>query len=142
MSASPLDALLEKLSSGDTQAAEQVFLTYEPYLRMVVRRQLPARLRAKFDSIDVVQSVWANVLHRLQQGEWKFANADQLRAFLVTVTRNRFIDHARHHQPALDREQPLDETAPDSNFFSNQPRPSEVVQAEDVWQLLMELCPP
>ncbi|HZY85770.1 MAG TPA: helix-turn-helix domain-containing protein, partial [Gemmataceae bacterium] len=62
MSAEPLHTLLERLCRGDDQAAEQVFRTYEPYLRKVVRRQLPTRLRSKFDSLDIVQSVWADVL--------------------------------------------------------------------------------
>src|SRR5947209_1461271 len=65
MSSQSLDVLLEKLCSGDAAAAEQVFLAYEPYLRKVVRRQLPPRLRAKLDSIDVVQSVWADLLQRM-----------------------------------------------------------------------------
>ena len=43
--ADPLEALLEKLCQGDEAAAEQVFLAYEPYLRKVVRRQLPASAR-------------------------------------------------------------------------------------------------
>ena len=46
MSTNPLDSLLEKLTSGDAQAAEKVFLAYEPYLRMVVRRHLSPALRA------------------------------------------------------------------------------------------------
>ena len=103
MSANPLASLLEKMCSGDTEAAQEVFRTYEPYLRMVVRRQLPARLRAKFDSIDIVQSVWADLLDGFQEANWNFQNADQLRAFLVTVTRNRFIDKVRHHQRAVQR---------------------------------------
>src|SRR5947199_3342074 len=112
MNPTPLDTLLDKLSSGDPAAAEQVFRTYEPYLRMVVRRQLPGRLRAKFDSIDVVQSVWADVLQGFQEGGWTFTSADHLRAFLVKVTRNRFIDRLRHHQREVDREQPLDGDQP------------------------------
>ena len=42
MSTERVDRLLEQLNSGDTAAAEQVFRTYEPYLRMMVRRQLSA----------------------------------------------------------------------------------------------------
>src|SRR5947208_6668606 len=97
MSSKSLDLLLEKLCSGDGAAAEQVFLAYEPYLRKVVRRQLPPRLRAKFDSVDVVQSVWADVLHGFREAGWRFADRDHLRAFLVKVTRHRFIDRYRQH---------------------------------------------
>ena len=38
MSTEHLDHLLANLNSGDVAAAEQVFRTYEPYLRMLVRR--------------------------------------------------------------------------------------------------------
>src|SRR5947209_20320978 len=107
VNSNPLETLLEKLSNGNPEAAEEVFRTYEPYLRMVVRRQLPGRLRAKFDSVDVVQSVWADVLEGFQNKAWTFTNADQLRAFLVKVTRHRFIDRLRHHQHSLELEQPL-----------------------------------
>ena len=39
----PLELLLEKLAAGDPLAADQLLLVYEPYLRGVVRRQLPRR---------------------------------------------------------------------------------------------------
>ncbi len=60
-----LDDLIEKLNGGDTAAAEQAFLAYEPYLRMAIRRQLTGPLRSKLDSMDIVQSVWADVLRGL-----------------------------------------------------------------------------
>src|SRR3954463_558401 len=82
MTADSLDALLERLCSGDHAAAEQVFLTFEPYLRMVVRRQLPTRLRARFDSTDIVQSVWADVLGGFREAGWRFGTVEQLRSFL------------------------------------------------------------
>jgi RNA polymerase sigma factor (sigma-70 family) len=142
MSEEPLQALLERLCHGDDQAAEQVFRTYEPYLRKVVRRQLPARLRAKFDSLDIVQSVWADVLDGFRRAGWRFEDADHLRAFLVKATRHRFIDRYRQHQRALERERPLVEGEGDAGPASPAPRPSEVARADDLWDKLLALCPP
>ena len=42
MMAEPLDRLLERWGDGDLAAAEQIFVAYEPYLRMVVRLAGPA----------------------------------------------------------------------------------------------------
>jgi RNA polymerase sigma-70 factor (ECF subfamily) len=142
MSAEPLHALLERLCHGDDQAAEQVFRTYEPYLRKVVRRQLPTRLRAKFDSLDIVQSVWADVLDGFRRAGWRFEDAGHLRAFLVKATRHRFIDRYRQHQRALERERPLGEGEGEGAPVSPGPRPSEEARAGDLWDKLLALCPP
>jgi RNA polymerase sigma-70 factor (ECF subfamily) len=141
MSADPLDALLDRLNAGDAEAAAQVFVACEPYLRMVVRRRLPARLRAKFDSVDVVQSVWADLLDGFRSAGWRFADADHLRAFLVRVTRNRFIDRLRQLRRPLEHEQPLYESDERESAVAPDPRPSEVAQAADLWQQLLALCP-
>jgi RNA polymerase sigma-70 factor (ECF subfamily) len=143
MSADPLDDLLERLCHGDDEAAEQVFRAYEPYLRMVVRRHLPPRLRAKFDSIDVVQSIWADVLHGFRKAGWKFTSAAHLRAFLVKATRNRFIDRVRRHRHATELERPL--VGDDQEALlpaSPEPRPSETAQADELWDQMLALCPP
>ncbi len=103
MSLDPLDDLLRKLGNGNDGEAEQAFRAYEPYLRMVVRRRLPSALRSKFDSLDVVQSVWADVLLGFRQNRWHFADAAHLRTFLVRLTCNRFIDRARHFRRAVER---------------------------------------
>jgi RNA polymerase sigma-70 factor (ECF subfamily) len=136
-----LDDLLARLTGGDAQAAEEVFRAYEPYLRIVVRRQLPASLRAKFDSGDVLQSVWADLLRGFRQGDWQFATTAQLRGFLLRVTRNRLIDRRRRFGKALAHERPL--AAPgERGPTCKQPRPSEVAQADDLWQRMLALCPP
>jgi RNA polymerase sigma-70 factor (ECF subfamily) len=137
-----LDELLEKLSSGDDAAAEQVFVRYEPYLRKVVRRLLPAELRSKFDSIDVVQSVYGDVLAAFREGGMRFTTAAQLRAFLIKATRNRFIDRVRQYRTAARLEQPFVETEPEHVPSSSQPRPSEIAVAEELWGRLLALCPP
>ena len=142
MTAEPLELLLDRLCHGDEQAAEQVFRTYEPYLRKVVRRQLSARLRAKFDSADIVQSVWVDILQGFRQAGWRFPDVAHLRAFLVTATRNRFIDRYRQHHQALERERPLAEDGSAGELASRQPRPSEVGRADDLWEHMLGRCPP
>ncbi len=142
MTTDALDNLLTKLCSGDVAAAEQAFLAYEPFLRKAIRRQLPPRLRAKFDSVDIVQSVWGDVLSGFRDAGWRFADADHLRAFLLKATRHRFIDRVRQHQPALDREEFLVAPDPDEMISSAQPRPSEIAQAEELWEQMLLLCPP
>ncbi|MHB1424273.1 MAG: RNA polymerase sigma factor [Gemmataceae bacterium] len=141
MSAEPLEILLEKLSRGDTQAVEQILTTYEPYLRMVVRRYLPSRLRAKFDSIDVVQSVWVHVLHGLRAARWHFMDRPRLQAFLVRLTRRRLTSRLRHFHTASMHEHPAEMNLDDLPAPA-QPQPSEIVEAEELWQKMLSLCPP
>ena len=73
MTGAPLEELLKKLNDGEAAAAEQAFRHYEPYLRMVVRRHLSPDLRAKFDSLDVLQSVHM-VLRQLADGRCEVEN--------------------------------------------------------------------
>jgi RNA polymerase sigma-70 factor (ECF subfamily) len=88
-----------------------------------------------------VQSVWAHVCQGFRHAHWRFRNPAQLRTFLVKATRNRFLNYVRRHKTALEREQPLAET--DSQLLpAPQPRPSQIAQAEELWQRLLALCPP
>src|SRR3954469_14918361 len=102
-----LDKLLDELTAGSDGAPGRAFAAYEPYLRKVVRRLLPRDLRPKFDSIDVVQSIYCNVFAAFRAGGMRFTTVPQLRAFLVTATRNRFIDRVRQHRTAARLERPL-----------------------------------
>jgi RNA polymerase sigma-70 factor (ECF subfamily) len=140
MNVDSLDSLLEELNGGSDAAAERAFLAYEPYLRKVVRRLLPQNLRAKFDSIDVVQSVYCDVLVAFRASGMRFASVPQLRAFLVAATRNRFIDRLRQHRSAVRLEEPL----PDEGLAAHSPapRPSESAVAAELWDRLLALCPP
>jgi RNA polymerase sigma-70 factor (ECF subfamily) len=142
MSAASLETLLEKLANGESEAAERVFRSYEPFLRAMVRRRLTPPLRAKFDSMDVVQSVWADILEGFRQAEWRFPDQDHLRAFLARVTYNHFVNHCRRNSAALEREEPLQGDESAALRATGQPRPSQVVQADELWERLMDLCPP
>ncbi len=142
MSDDTLNSLLAKLNVGDAKAAERVFLAYEPYLRMVVRRRLSMSLRAKFDSMDVVQSVWADLLDGLRNARWTFTDSNQLRVFLVKMTRNRFVDGLRHHRNALEREVPLGDSGVEALPAARDTRVSEEFYAGELWQQMLDACPP
>jgi RNA polymerase sigma-70 factor (ECF subfamily) len=139
MTDEPIDDLLEQLRQGDAGAAERLLAAYGPYLRVVVRRQLPRRLRAKFDSADVVQSVWARLFDGLRAGRWRFAAPGQLRAFLATAARHRLTDRVRQHRRAAEGERPL---VPEALPPGGGPRPSELAQADDLWDKMLALSPP
>jgi RNA polymerase sigma-70 factor (ECF subfamily) len=137
-----LAPLLDKLCQGDMSVAKEIFLAYEPYLRQFVRRQLPHRLRAKFDSVDIVQSVWADLLDGYRAGLWRFPDARHFQAFLVQVTRNRFYDRFRKHRRAFERERQLGDMHTTQMPCAKQPQAAEVVQAEELWDRMLALCPP
>src|SRR5262249_2232698 len=137
----PLDNLLAQLCSGDSAAAKEVFLAFEPYLRKAVRRHLPPPVRAKFDSTDVLQSVWADVLSGFRDAGWRFVDADHLRGFLYVATRNRLIDRIRQYQKVVDREEPLEPGGEPRPVSCPRPRPSEIAQAGDLWEKILTRCP-
>jgi RNA polymerase sigma-70 factor (ECF subfamily) len=138
----PLETLLRQMRAGDPRAAEQVLLAHEPLLRLIVRRHLSRRLRAKFDSLDVVQSVWVRVLHDFRQGGCRLESTAHLRNFLVRLTRNALTDRLRHYRASLAREQERAEDGAANLAAADQPRPSEVAQANELWRNLLAVCPP
>jgi RNA polymerase sigma-70 factor (ECF subfamily) len=133
MPAEPSDDLLGQIGRGEVEAAEALFQTYAPYLRAIVRRHLSDRLRSKFDSADVVQSVWVQVVRQLGRDGWRVESEDHLRALLATIARRRVASRARKHPDHRD------EVPPGPAGFDDVPqgryaKPSEVAQAGDLVQ--------
>jgi RNA polymerase sigma-70 factor (ECF subfamily) len=142
MTVDPLDEVIERLNKGDISAAERAFVAYEPYLRMAVRRRLTGPLRTKLDSMDIVQSVWAEILSSFNDARRKFTDRSHLRAFLVKVACNRLVDRRRQHHRAIARERPLAETVSDGLPRARGPRPSEIAQSNELWNWMLEQCSP
>jgi RNA polymerase sigma factor (sigma-70 family) len=141
MSAEPLNLLLERIRQGDSIATAELVAHYEQYLHAVIHHSFPDRLRHCFDSIDVVQSVWVHVLPGLRSGAWQFPDRAHLQAFLVKVARRRLISRLRHHAVAAQREN-AESVDVEALPAPKQPRPSEEVQANDLWSKMLALCPP
>jgi RNA polymerase sigma-70 factor (ECF subfamily) len=90
--------LLERLRSGDPDAASELVRRYEMAIRVAVRTSLsdPA-LRRQFDSIDVCQSVLASFFLRAAAGQYDLHQPEQLVALLTQMARNKLAMHARSH---------------------------------------------
>ncbi|HEY2787309.1 MAG TPA: sigma-70 family RNA polymerase sigma factor [Fimbriiglobus sp.] len=136
MTVDPHDDLLDRVNRGETEAAEALFRAYTPYLRAIVRRHLSDRLRPQFDSIDVVQSVWVQVVRQLGKDGWKVDSESQLRGLLATIARRRLVSRVRR------TDDPADVVNWDDRPQDRYSTPSETIQAEDVWTKLLRLCPP
>lgn len=136
MTDSSIDALVARLRNGDAGAAEELVRTYEPFLRMVIRRQLSASQRSKFDSVDIVQSIWMDVLEGFSRPQWQFANQTQLQAFLVKIAKNRLIDRWRQQQGMAGLTQIL------SDDIETNDTPSQEAISSELWTHLLSLCPP
>jgi len=136
------DPWIRQVNEGDDEALGQLFLTYGPYLRIVVRRRLSRQLRSKVESKDVVQSVFAHLLQGFRNREWQFANRAQLRAFLGRVAWNRLADRYRKHRIALGKEQSLAAMLPAEHPCSTVPRPSEAAQGQELWLRVLRACSP
>lgn len=106
-----LAELLARLKNGDESAAGEILERYESQVRLVVRRCLPRVLRSRFDSQDIMQSVWRSFFQRLR-GEpveddhgltdpppgdpsLVFGDSSQLFAFLSRMAKNKVIDQYR-----------------------------------------------
>jgi RNA polymerase sigma-70 factor (ECF subfamily) len=141
MTALPGDDLPGPPGADEAESLDQLVAAYAPYLRAIVRRQLSDRLRAKIDSVDVVQSVWVQVLRRLGEDGWRVNDHDHLRALLVTIARRRLVSRARQLGRGGETDRSADEECVDVSD-ARHPSPSEVAQANDLWAKMLSLTPP
>ncbi len=125
--------------TGEDDGFESFIQKYEPYLRIVARRQMSTRVRQCVDSMDVVQSAWLYVLRKL--GSNDCPDSDCLRPLLVRVIEHRLIDRARQQKSSRRREEVVADARQKSRQAA-QTRPSEHAQVAELWQQLLDLCPP
>lgn len=137
--------LMTQLRAGSQQAAETLFRHYGEYIVRIVKRRL-RRARLQFEAQDVSQSVWASFLAVPDRGE--FVDARALVAYLARAARNKIIDATRlktmPEDPETNRERSLDGSAAFVVRYAldPQPRASELMVAEDEWDLLLDKARP
>lgn len=141
MTDASVEDLLEQLGRGEVQALGELVAAYAPYLRTVVRTHLSDRLRTHLDSVDVVQSVWGQVIRQPGRDGWRVNDAEHLRALLVTIAKRRLVSRARRLDGSVASGTPGGRGWADVSD-DRTASPSEVAQGDDLWEKLLRLTPP
>jgi RNA polymerase sigma-70 factor (ECF subfamily) len=138
--------LLRRVLDGSEEAAQELQTQYGDYIIKAVRRRMPRRLRAKFDSIDFVQDVWVSFFGTPQRD---FSTPEHLVAFLMRMAQNKVIDATRERLDGkkrdVGREEPL-ATVGDAQdaqqVFAREGTPSQTAIGRELWAQLLAGQPP
>jgi len=126
---------IERIRTGDQQAAAELVARYEPIVRREIRLQLDDQnLVRAFDSMDICQSVLASFFVRTAAGEYQFNSAAQLLGLLVNMTRNKLVSAARREfrqRRDLRRRAPAPDLALDT-LADKRPTPAQEVDQRDL----------
>jgi len=133
-----LQNLLQQVVNGSEDAARQLFDKYGKLLLFLIRQRMHKKLRARFDSTDIAQDVWASFFSEPLEKR-AFQSKEELIGFLVGLAHKKVSDVKRHAVSAkkrsLDREQSLD----DSQEFDKEElmgpdrTASQIVMSREEW---------
>jgi DNA-directed RNA polymerase specialized sigma24 family protein len=91
-------ALLERLKSGDHEAARLLWQRYYPRLVGLARKKLQGRPRAIADEEDAALSAFDSFCRRAEQGQFPdLKDRDGLWALLVLITARKAADLLKYH---------------------------------------------
>jgi RNA polymerase sigma-70 factor (ECF subfamily) len=100
----PSQSSILSATRGDPAAIEDVLRAYLPRLQRFVHLRLGAQLRAREDTLDIVQST---VRELLEQEDFQWRGEVEFRAWLFQAALNKIREKGRYHgagKRAMDRE--------------------------------------
>jgi RNA polymerase sigma-70 factor (ECF subfamily) len=103
--------LLARWRAGDQQAATELFERYAVRLIALAHQRLSARLAARVDAEDVVQSVYGSFFAGARNGRFVLQQSGDLWRLLVGITLNKVRGQVYHHtaqKRSIDLEQRSD----------------------------------
>jgi RNA polymerase sigma-70 factor (ECF subfamily) len=127
---------VERVRSGDAEAARELVRRYEDVIRREVRLRLDnAQLGRFLDSLDISQSVLSSFFARASEGQYQLESPDQLARLLVGMARNKLAFQARK-QRAKRRDSRLTAAGrvEDLDVASAGPGPSDSASVQELYQ--------
>ncbi len=135
--------LLKEVQDGSQAAACELIQRYGPHIVRVVRRRLSKQIRAKFDSFDFVQAVWASFFADPNQLV-RFNHPEDLVGHLAALAHNKVVDEIRRRMRTekynVNRERSLNDSGLHfaGELADRQPSPSQVAIAHELWARLVQ----
>jgi|SRR5262245_14779055 RNA polymerase sigma factor (sigma-70 family) len=130
------EELIQRVRTGDPQAAAELVKKYEPAIRRAVRFRLTdARLGSLLDSMDICQSVLASFFIRAASGQYELESPGQLMRLLTAMARNKLTSQARkQHAQRRDSRRLVSGDRTADEFVAVGESPSMEIAARDLLQ--------
>jgi RNA polymerase sigma-70 factor (ECF subfamily) len=93
-------SLISKFRKGDQDAAKQIVDRYLDRLLTLARRRISQRLASRVDPEDIVQSVFRTFFGRVKDGQFVFADQDDLCKLLMRITLHKTLRQVAYHKAA------------------------------------------
>lgn len=131
--------LIDRVNSGDEQAASQLVKEFEPVVRRELRFRLrDSRARFELESMDISQSVLGNLFVRLATREYDLREPGDLIRLLVTMTRNKIAERLRgQHRQRRDSRRTLSGVE-NLSLASSVPTPSRVLAGKELLEQVQQ----
>ena len=131
--------LIDRLKSGDEQAATQIVEEFEPVVRREIRFRLrDNRARLELESMDISQSVLSNFFVRVASRQYDLKEPGDLVRLLVAMTRNKMAERLRsEHRQRRDSRRTV-RGVEDLPLASPEPTPSRVLAGKELLQQVLE----
>jgi RNA polymerase sigma-70 factor (ECF subfamily) len=135
----PFAALMARLRSGEDEAAREVFVRFAGRLVGLARTHLDARLAARVDPEDVVQSAYKSFFVRQREGTLEVGTWDGLWGVLTMITLRKCADRAAYNR-AGKRDVNREAGGSDSTFgnlaLDREPAPDEAAALAEAVEAL------
>jgi RNA polymerase sigma-70 factor (ECF subfamily) len=93
-------SLISQFRKGDQDAARQIVDRYLDRLLTLARRRISQRLASRVDPEDIVQSVFRTFFGRVKDGQFVFADQDDLCKLLMRITLHKTLRQVAYHKAA------------------------------------------
>jgi RNA polymerase sigma factor (sigma-70 family) len=128
--------LMGRVQLGEPQAWDELVRGYGKMIQMMIRCRLTNRQhRRLLDSMDLLQSVFANFYVGVAAGQFKLKTEEDLKKLLMKITSNKITSWARKQQAARRNPQRLQCDDPNqAEGIDSAPSPSQVVANKELVQ--------
>jgi RNA polymerase sigma factor (sigma-70 family) len=124
--------LLARARSGDRDAIYKLIKEYEPHVRRVAHRRVSPRLRALFDTMDMVQSINRSFMLGLKQNKFPITSPEHLIRLVVVMLKRKVSRRQKRRDDEIEVHQQYVELTP-----RTPENPAEKAEREDLLRQIM-----